>query len=220
VPPLLAHLFSPSLSFSVASGSCFQTSYASVPNSNENTTALLLNWTTHLNHHTPKAWQQPPPPPPPPLGQDLLDQDLLDQDLLDCYHDTVISHHDLTHMPPHLLVQRASLLLRECGVVYLDNLYSTQFVDHLFASYTRFLRNTSYAKLFRYPCQGQGRVEHMMPFEPPFNTTPSLLQAPYSHPLLLSIVERFLQNPYKLELMTVIDSRANSSNQRWHQGWR
>ena len=44
--------------------------------------------------------------------------------------------------------------------------------------------------------------------------------SPYASPILRSIVQHFLHDPYKLELMTIINSNPNSLNQRWHQGWR
>ena len=64
--------------------------------------------------------------------------------------------------------------------------------------------------------QGAGRVEHLLPFRPPFNESAAL----YADPRLLTILYDFLGEHVKLELMTVINSPPGSGDQRWHQGWR
>ena len=63
--------------------------------------------------------------------------------------------------------------------------------------------------------QGTGRIEHMLPFAPPFNDS-----TVYADPRLLTLIGDFLGEMFKMELQTVITSPAGSSHQRWHQGWR
>ena len=110
--------------------------------------------------------------------------------------------------------------LRECGFVLLDDFFSAEATDALRAAYTLFRDDASGgAAPFRYPVQGAGRVEHMLPFAPPFNATRGA--ASFHHdPRLLRILRAFLGDGLKLELMTVIESTAGSADQRWHQGWR
>ena len=47
---------------------------------------------------------------------------------------------------------------------------TAQEVEALRRAYVTF-RESEEAEAFRYPCQGEGRVEHMLPFRPPFNTS-------------------------------------------------
>ena len=110
--------------------------------------------------------------------------------------------------------QRALLALRECGYVYLDNFFPTHRIHALRKAYEDF-RATPDAKAFEYPCQGQGRREHMLPFERPFNESNV-----YSDARLLTLLGDFLGDEFKMELMTVITSPPGSKHQRWHQGWR
>eukprot|EP00658_Telonema_sp_P-2_P005488 TRINITY_DN12049_c0_g2_i5.p2 TRINITY_DN12049_c0_g2~~TRINITY_DN12049_c0_g2_i5.p2 ORF type:complete len:134 (+),score=30.77 TRINITY_DN12049_c0_g2_i5:413-814(+) len=54
----------------------------------------------------------------------------------------------------------------------------------------------------------------MLPFQSPFNDS-------YVHDTrLLQILNKFLRGSFKMELQTIINSKAGSGNQRWHQGWR
>ena len=110
--------------------------------------------------------------------------------------------------------RRSLHALRECGFVYLDNIYPADRVHAFRKAYERF-RATPEAKAFEYPCQGQGRREHMLPFARPFNESTI-----YSDPRLLTLLGDFLGDEFKMELMTVITSPPGSKNQRWHQGWR
>jgi len=93
-------------------------------------------------------------------------------------------------------------------------LYAREEVEALRRAYVTF-RESEEAEAFRYPCQGEGRVEHMLPFRPPFNT--SIF---HTDDRLLQILGDFLKEQIKLELMTVITSPPGSQHQRWHQGWR
>ena len=116
-------------------------------------------------------------------------------------------------------LNKASKILKECGFVYLDDLFTKEFVDELRDFYVDFVseKNRDVNSNFRYPCQGKGRIEYMMPFAPPFNESNS---APYADHRIRAIVSKFLGPPFKLELMTVINSLPGSGDQRWHQGWR
>jgi len=76
---------------------------------------------------------------------------------------------------------KARRALTDCGFVVLDNLIPADKVARVRAAYMK-LRDSREGKDFKYPCQGEGRVEHMLPFEPPFNDSgvyddPRLLQA-------------------------------------------
>jgi ectoine hydroxylase-related dioxygenase (phytanoyl-CoA dioxygenase family) len=108
-------------------------------------------------------------------------------------------------------VQRA---LKECGYVYLDNMFSRATVAALREAYMA-LRESEEGKQMVYPCQGTGRVEHMLPFRAPFNSSEI-----YADRRLLTILQDYLKEQFKLELMTVITSPPGSKHQRWHQGWR
>jgi hypothetical protein len=101
-------------------------------------------------------------------------------------------------------------------------------------AYEKFILSKEALK-FRYPIQGKGRFEHMIPFAPPFNDSLHL-NAP-----LHATLRAFLRGSFKMELQTVINSPPGSGNQRWcaraspaspaddalaaatarrHQGWR
>lgn len=164
---------------------------------------LRADWEEHLNITTPLQWQK---------GRTQTASGI------DCSVDVVISNKELSedNWNNGSALGRAVERLHECGVVYLDNLFERHFVDTLREFYDNFVK-TSQAKDFRYPCQGEGRIEHMMPFSPPFNTSHT---APFGDRRLREIISKFLGPPFKLELMTVINSRPGSGNQRWHQGWR
>jgi len=109
---------------------------------------------------------------------------------------------------------KAQRSLINCGYDNLDNFYAREEVEALRRAYVTF-RESEEAEAFRYPCQGEGRVEHMLPFRPPFNT--SIF---HTDDRLLQILGDFLKEQIKLELMTVITSPPGSQHQRWHQGWR
>lgn len=110
--------------------------------------------------------------------------------------------------------QRAHRALTECGYVYLDNMFDKETVEALREAYVA-LRESDEGKDMLYPCQGTGRIEHMLPFREPFNNSKI-----YADPRLLALLSDFLQEQFKLELMTVITSPPGSKHQRWHQGWR
>jgi len=108
---------------------------------------------------------------------------------------------------------RAAQLLDQCGFVYLDNMFEPSQVQTLWSAFKRF-KNTSDAADFKYPVQGEGREEHMLPFASPYNDS-------YIHDSrLIRIMSEFLRGPFKMELQTIINSKTGSGNQRWHQGWR
>ena len=99
--------------------------------------------------------------------------------------------------------------------VYLDNLVPKERVARLREAYEDF-RKTDEAAEFLYPCQGEGRVEHMLPFRAPFNSSDI-----YADPRLMAVLGDFFSHEqFKMELMTVITSPPGSGDQRWHQGWR
>ena len=176
------------------------TTYATLPNSNDhNITNLLSNWTKYLNLNTPQIYKQQA------------------ASTIDCHSQAFIPHSDLYTLPIHTITQRAKTIITECGFLYLDNLYNTSFVDSIYTSYSTFINNTNASQPFQYPCQGKGRIEHMMPFQQPWNTSHA---SPYASPLLQAIIKSILGEPYKLELMTIINSKSKSLDQRWHQGWR
>ena len=161
---------------------------------------LRSNWEGYLRKHTPSAWE----------GEKAK---------VDCASPEGVV------VPVELLkgsdgkgefefaLEKARIALKECGFVYLDNLFSREQVEAFRDAFVAF-RASKESESFRYPCQGEGRVEHMVPFRPPFNTTQL-----YADPHLLAVIQRFLNAKVKLELMTVIDSPPGSGDQRWHQGW-
>ena len=110
--------------------------------------------------------------------------------------------------------RRAHHALTECGYVYLDNFFPAHRIHAFRKAYERF-RVKPEAKAFEYPCQGEGRREHMLPFQSPFNDS-----GVYSDSRLLTLLNDFLGDEIKMELMTVITSPPGSKHQRWHQGER
>ena len=163
---------------------------------------LLFNWTKHLSKSTPDTWQNK-------------------KSGIDCRYGAIIPKKDLSSASwsNGEALNKASKILKECGFVYLDDLFTKAFVDELRDFYVDFVseKNRNVNSNFRYPCQGKGRIEYMMPFAPPFNESNS---APYADHRIRAIVSKFLGPPFKLELMTVINSLPGSGDQRWHQGWR
>ena len=128
----------------------------------------------------------------------------------------VISEAELSQQPLTSSTRdRAWRALTQCGYVYLDNLLSAEKVKAFREAYEAFKARDD-SNDFVYPCQGAGRIEHLLPFEPPFNNT----DAVYADPRLRALLSDFLGDSYKLELMTVINSPPGTGNQRWHQGWR
>lgn len=87
---------------------------------------------------------------------------------------------------------RAHRALTECGYVYLDNFFSAEQVGRFRDAYYE-LRDSSEGDEMRYPCQGAGRVEHMLPFRPPFNTSNI-----YGDERLLQLLSDYLQASYPL----------------------
>ncbi|KAJ8599049.1 hypothetical protein CTAYLR_009817 [Chrysophaeum taylorii] len=110
----------------------------------------------------------------------------------------------------------AKLALRDCGFAYFESLFEKSTIERLRLAIERFLERPDSAA-FRYPCQGEGRVEHMLPFEAPFNETTGI----HHDPRIVALARAVLGDRFKLELMTVINSTTErSAHQRWHQGWR
>ena len=99
--------------------------------------------------------------------------------------------------------------------MYLDNFFPRERVAEFRAAFELF-RATPESAEFLYPCQGKGRVEHLLPFAPPFNKSTF-----YGDPRLLELVGDYLgERTFKLDLQTVISSPPGSQHQRWHQDWR
>jgi hypothetical protein len=111
--------------------------------------------------------------------------------------------------------ERAVELLVECGFVQLNGFFSTKFLQEWREAFVRFRDTDKDAPLFRYPVQGKGRSEYLLPFREPFNS--SLL---YSDERLHNVLSGLFLSRFKLELQTVINSHAGSGNQRWHQGFQ
>ena len=174
---------------------------------------LRAAWKGHLDETTPQRWQQVD-------GAEKRSEkeEEVEQGLIDCAADIIIPHADLADdaWSDGVALSRAVDRLKECGVVYLDNLFSRVFVDTLREYYYDFI-GTDESANFRYPCQGSGRIEHMMPFAPPFNASRT---SPFGDRRLREIISKFLGPPFKLELVTIINSPRGSGDQRWHQGWR
>lgn len=170
---------------------------------------LRRAWQNHLDATTPRRWQE-----------DVEKTDVRgeEESAIDCAADIVVQHKTLAEetWSNGIALGRAVERLRECGVVYLDNLFSAAFVETLRQYYYDFIE-TEEASIFRYPCQGSGRIEHMMPFAPPFNVSET---SPFGDHRLRDIISAFLGPPLKLELVTIINSQQGSGDQRWHQGWR
>eukprot|EP00940_MAST-03C_sp_MAST-3C-sp2_P002802 g2802.t1 len=110
--------------------------------------------------------------------------------------------------------RRAVSALRDCGFVYLDGLYDPQTIESWKRAYDAF-EASDRSTHWRYPCQGAGRRELMLPFESPFNDTDI-----YGNRHLRAVLAHAFKGTYKMELQTVITSQTGSGNQRWHQGWR
>ena len=163
-------------------------------------------WDGHLSRTTPRAFSQERDEDDPEYGPAWCTE----------LPRVVLSEAELSAVPLSTETRaRAWEALTECGYVYLDNFVPAERVRTFRAAYEAF-RQTSEAKLFEYPCQGEKRVEHMLPFAPPFNDS-----SIYADPRLLTLLADFLgDDGFKLELMTVITSPAGSGHQRWHQGWR
>ena len=164
-------------------------------------------WEAHLRRSTPSAFEE----------ADAADADAAaGPRTCSELSNVVVSAAELAESPLSAAARsRARSALTECGFVYLDDFYPAARIHALRRAYEGF-RDTDEARLFEYPCQGEGRVEHMLPFAPPCNDS-SL----YADPRLLTLLGDFLgPDGFKLELMTVITSPPGSGDQRWHQGWR
>ncbi|GAB5358757.1 hypothetical protein AAMO2058_000486000 [Amorphochlora amoebiformis] len=165
-------------------------------------------WHSYLDTHTPVAFQS---------GEKQEGEDINNKKSVDCWNLPDISL-SLKNKGDWERGGRdvANSALRECGFLVLDSLVETKVINRLREAYESFRDSERAKKHFRYPCQGKGRFEYMLPFESPFNST----TAPYNNPILRQILLDFLGGPFKLELMTVINSPPGSGDQRWHQGWR
>lgn len=144
--------------------------------------------------------------------KDVIESKL--QDFCNNGNNVVISKENLLKNPVEsvILAQEA---LRRCGFVYLDSLYEPDVVANWNKSFKDFMKRENGGGDWRYPCQGVGRSEVMLPFESPFNDT-----SIYGNPYLRSILAHSFKGTFKMELQTVITSKPGSGNQRWHQGWR
>ncbi len=160
----------------------------------------LTDWEAHVHETTPSAYE----------AEDTASH------FARCTRmdEVVIPSSELTVPLSAAVRARALTALTECGYVVLDDLIAKDTVRRFREGYFA-LRDSAEGGDFRYPCQGQGRVEHMLPFAPPFNDS-----GVFDDPRLLDIVGDFLREQFKLELMTVITSPPGSGDQRWHQGWR
>ena len=167
----------------------------------------LSSWAAHLRATTPSAFEETDDADTTP-GWCSGDPDL---------SGIVMSESELHTESGKLSAEtrrRAHRALTECGYVYLDNFFSSEAVTRLREAYVA-LRDSDEGEQMKYPCQGTGRIEHMLPFRHPFNDSTI-----YADPRLLTLLTDFLQEQFKLELMTVINSPPGSLHQRWHQGWR
>lgn len=158
-------------------------------------------WHEHLRNATPAAFRS-------------ADGDASNVDGCAEIRDVVLTPEELAMPMSAAARAKARRALTDCGFVVLDNLIPAPTVARVREAYMR-LRDSSEAADYKYPCQGEGRVEHMLPFAPPFNDS-----GVYDDPRLLQVVGDFLDEQFKLELMTVITSLPGSGDQRWHQGWR
>lgn len=86
-------------------------------------------------------------------------------------------------------------LLNECGFVALRQFYPPALLQRVLAAFDAFRQNEAESAPFRYPCQGQGRVEYMLPFAPPFNTS-----MVYQDARLLQLLFEFFVGRFKMEL--------------------
>ena len=149
--------------------------------------------------------------------KDDLD-DIIEHEIQDFCNDgknVVVSKSDLLKDPVGSVIL-AQESIRRCGFVYLDSLIDKAIVAKWNKSFQNFMkRENGDGGDWRYPCQGVGRSEVMLPFESPFNET-----SMYGNPHLRSILAHSFKGTFKMELQTVITSTPGSGNQRWHQGWR
>uniref|UniRef100_A0A7S3YM64 Phytanoyl-CoA dioxygenase n=2 Tax=Lotharella globosa TaxID=91324 RepID=A0A7S3YM64_9EUKA len=161
----------------------------------------IERWEAHLDQSTPRAFQS----------------SISGETEVNCWDlaDISLTPSELENMGAKSR-KKAALALKECGFLVLDSLLPKEQIQRMRDAYNTFRETKRAEKYFRYPCQGKGRFEYMLPFEPPFNSS----NAPYHNPQLRSIILDFLGGPFKLELMTVINSSPGSGDQRWHQGWR
>jgi len=169
----------------------YSLSHPPVETADDDIERLTTNWNAYLDEHTPSIYNTGKP-------------------AIDCNDPKSISipAGDLKErFESSGAVARARLALKECGFVFLDNLFERSMVEEFSKSYQQ-LRNGSDSH--RYPCQGEKRHEVLLPFRPPFNSTEI-----YGDYRIRAIVKAFLNADYKLELMTVIDSPPGSGDQRY-----
>lgn len=114
--------------------------------------------------------------------------------------------------PRLILIDISVNLLKECGFVILKKFFDKQLLQNVYENFETFKKSPE-ALPFRYPCQGVGRFEYMLPFAPPFNTS-----IVYQDRRLHDILFEFLQSRFKLELQTIITSEPGAGFQRFHQG--
>jgi len=150
------------------------------PDFNDSVPKLRQEWGDYLKTATPAAFEE-------------------EVNEVDCRTEAIIAAKDLLgqDLKPEVR-DPAVMLLRECGFVYLDDLFDKELLRKIRRAYEDFKTNDPDVGLFRYPCQGTGRLEHMLPFRPPFNESEV-----YGDRRLLSVVMHHLKARFKLELISM-----------------
>lgn len=149
----------------------------SVETADDRIELLQKNWSDYLAIHTPQAWVS------------SSTKDIKEAEAFDCWEpkNMVIKRSELFN-ESFDYIEKGRLALRECGFVYLDEIFTREKVKAFKTEFNRF-KSTEEANSFRYPCQGQGRIEHMVPFKPPFNDT-----SIYGDKRLVNIIKGFLDS--------------------------
>mmetsp|Transcript_18779 Transcript_18779/g.24540 ORF Transcript_18779/g.24540 Transcript_18779/m.24540 type:complete len:259 (+) Transcript_18779:1504-2280(+) len=169
------------------------------PTANDDIDTLMNEWNAYLRLNTPSRYEQG-------KGQVNLTTHCRN------FNNVVIPQAQLSSEESFIknnVTARAREALKECGFVYLDNLFDRSYLGKIKTAYDKVRGDKDDMETFRYPCQGDKRVEVMLPFREPFNDTRL-----YGDYRIRSIVGAFLDAEFKLELMTVIDSPPGSGNQR------
>ena len=164
----------------------------------ESIVKLNKDWTLYLDSNTPKKWQE----------ASFDEEEYINEWCFDPAN-LIIQSSEWDLETRESAVLKAQLALTECGAVFLDEFFSAQEVDVFRTAYEAF-KQTPASYAFKYPCQGEKREEHMLPFQPPFNTTL------HTDTRLLELLNGFLGDDYKfkLELITTINSVKGSGDQR------
>eukprot|EP00475_Leptophrys_vorax_P045021 TRINITY_DN9234_c0_g1_i2.p1 TRINITY_DN9234_c0_g1~~TRINITY_DN9234_c0_g1_i2.p1 ORF type:complete len:437 (+),score=103.95 TRINITY_DN9234_c0_g1_i2:274-1584(+) len=151
------------------------------------------DWKDWLDTHTPLAFQNK-------------------TSRIDCYDASQVSI-DCSVPWSSAKTQRAVTLLNECGFVNLVGFFPKDKMNKFKSDWEKFEQNETESKIYKYPVQGEGRYEYLMPFKPPFNTS-----FVYQDERMRHILWDLFGGRFKLELPTVITSKVGSKNQRWHSG--